>query len=130
MLTERDVEIFFEELGLDYEIMGPGLWRVNASAVSGIGNLIVNLSPPLLILRANVAPLPKKENPALYKLLLEQNARDMVHGSFGIDGDEIVITESLEAAYLTPEELQASVDAFGFSVSFIQPRLKEFGVKK
>lgn len=129
MLNERDVEILLEELGHDYEILGPGLWKVDASEESGVGNLILNLTPPLLLLRANVAPLPKKENASFYKLLLETNARDMVHGSFGIDGDEIVLIESLEASYLDPEELQASIDAFGFALSTIEPRLKEFGVK-
>lgn len=129
MLTERDVEILLEELGHEYEILGPGLWNVDASEESGVGNLILNLMPPLLLLRANVAPLPKKENAGLYKLLLETNARDMVHGSFGIDGDEIVLVESIEASYISPEELQASIDSFGFALSTIEPRLKEFGVK-
>jgi hypothetical protein len=129
LLTERDVEILLEELGHDYEILGPGLWNVDASEESGVGNLILNLTPPLLLLRANVAPLPKKENAGLYKLLLETNARDMVHGSFGIDGDEIVIVESLEASYVSSEELQASIDSFGFALSTVEPRLKEFGVK-
>lgn len=129
MLNERDVEILLEELGYDYEILGTGLWKVDASEESGVGNLILNLTPPLLLLRANVVPLPEKENASLYKLLLEINARDMVHGSFGIDGDEIVLIESLEASYVDPEELQASIDAFGFALSTIEPRLKEFGVK-
>ncbi len=84
---------------------------------------------PLLLLGANGAPLQNKENAGLYKLLLETNARDMVHGSFGIDGDEIVLVESLEASYVSPEELQASIDSFGFALSTIEPRLKEFGVK-
>lgn len=129
MFTERDVELLLEELDYDYEILGPGLWRVDASAASGVGNLILNLAPPLLLLRANVAPLPEKENPALYKLLLEINARDMVHGSFGIESDEIVLVESLEAGYVGPGELQAMIDAFAFSLSTIEPRLKEFGIK-
>jgi len=129
LLTERDVEILLEELGHDYEILGPGLWKVDASEESGVGNLILNLTPPLLLLRANVAPLPKKENAGFYKLLLETNARDMVHGSFGIDGNEIVLVDSLEALYISPEELQASIDSFGFALSTVKPRLKEFGVK-
>ena len=44
-------------------------------------------------------------------MLLEFNARDLVHGSYGIEGDHVVLTDALELTDLDFSEFEASVDS-------------------
>ncbi len=130
MATERDVERYFEELGYDYEMMGPQMWVVDAGAEGGFGKVFVSYSPPLVVLRLKVADLPKGGGDAkLFRMLLEANARDVVHGAFGLEDKTIVVVDTLEAEYLDAVELQASVDGMAFAAATVLPRLKEFGLK-
>jgi hypothetical protein len=130
MANERDVERFFEELGYDYEMLGPQMWVVNAAAEGGFGKAVVSYSPPLVVLRLKVAELAKgQEDAKLFRMLLEANARDVVHGAFGLEKKAIVVVDTLEAEYLDAVEFQASVDGIAFAAATILPRLKEFGLK-
>jgi hypothetical protein len=130
MATERDIERYFEELGYDFEMMGPQMWIVDAGAEGGFGKVVVSYSPPLVVLRLKVADLPKGGGDAkLFRMLLEANARDVVHGAFGLEDKTIVVVDTLEAEYLDAVELQASVDGMAFAAATVLPRLKEFGLK-
>ena len=130
MVHQRDLEHYYEELGYGYEIIGPRTWVLDAAAGGGAGKVVVSFSPPLVVLRLKVAALPGgKDDPRLMRMLLEANARDLVHGAFGLEGNALVIVDTLEADYLDEAELQASVDAMAFAAATIVPRLKEFGVK-
>jgi hypothetical protein len=81
-------------------------------------------------LRLKVADLAEgKDDAKLLRMLLEANARDVVHGAFGLEDKAIVVVDTLEADYLDAVELQASVDAMAFAAATILPRLKEFGLK-
>jgi hypothetical protein len=130
MANERDLERFFEELGYDYEMLGPQMWVVDAAAEGGSAKAVVSYSPPLVVLRLKVADIAKgKEDAKLFRMLLEANARDVVHGAFGLEDKAIVVVDTLEAEYLDAVELQASVDGMAFAAATILPRLKEFGLK-
>ena len=130
MANERDLERYFEELGYDYEMLGPQMWVVDASAEGDFGKAVVSYSPPLVVLRLKVADLAEgKDDAKLLRMLLEANARDVVHGAFGLEDKAIVVVDTLEADYLDAVELQASVDAMAFAAATILPRLKEFGLK-
>jgi len=129
MATERELERYFEELGYAYDILGPQMWVIDAAAEGAAGKVIISYSPPLVVLRLKVATLPAGgDNGALFRMLLEANARDVVHGAFGLEGDAIVAVDTLEAEYLDALELQASVDSLAFAAATVLPRLKEFGV--
>ncbi len=130
MANERDVERYFEELGYDYEMLGPTMWVVNAAVEGGFGKVVVSYSPPLVVLRLKVVELAKgRDDAKLFRALLEANARDVVHGAFGLEDNAIVVVDTLEAEYLDVVELQASVDGMAFAAATILPRLEKFGVK-
>jgi hypothetical protein len=66
----------------------------------------------VLVLRVKVLALgPKNSKEELYKHLLRLNATDLVHGSYGIDGDAVVLTDALELEDLDFTEFQASYDS-------------------
>ena len=72
-----------------------------------------------VLLRVKVMPLPAEpaEQAALNRRLLELNASDMLHGSYGIDQDNVVLTEALELAHLDFEEFLASYESMTLSLT-------------
>jgi hypothetical protein len=75
--------------------------------------VVVHYSPPLVILRAKVLDVPASDTSceALYRRLLELNAMDLVHGSYGIEADDVILSDSLELENLNFNEFQASLDS-------------------
>jgi hypothetical protein len=68
---------------------------------------------------------PDGNSPAgLYRRLLELNASELVHGSYGIEGDSIVLTEALELAHLDYSEFQAAYE--GMTLALVS-HLRELG---
>jgi hypothetical protein len=53
----------------------------------------------------------------LFRQLLEFNARDLVHGSYGLEGDHIVLTDALELADLDFSEFEASFDSITLALA-------------
>ena len=78
--------------------------------------VVVHHSPPVVVLRVKVMSLPPKAD-ALCRRLLELNATDLLHGSYGIQNGEIVLTEALELAHLDYEEFQASYESITLALA-------------
>jgi hypothetical protein len=47
----------------------------------------------------------------LYRTLLELNATDVVHGAYGIEDGELILSDTLELETLDFHELQASMES-------------------
>jgi hypothetical protein len=60
----------------------------------------------------------------LSRRLLELNATDLVHGSYGIENDSIVMTEALELSHLDYEEFQAAYESITVALA---SHLRELG---
>jgi Tir chaperone family protein CesT len=96
---------------------GGGVW-----VVAGIDDLeaevIATYAPPVAVLRVNVMDLPPggRQN-ELLRRLLELNATDLVHGSYGIEGAQVVLTAALELEHLDQSELQASFDSLTLALA-------------
>jgi len=86
----------------------------------------VHYSPPVVVLRVKVMNLPDDAKTAagLNKRLLQLNATDLVHGSYGIERDSIVLTEALELAHLDYEEFLASYEGMTLALG---AHLRELG---
>jgi hypothetical protein len=81
--------------------------------------MVVHYSPPVVLLRVNVMELPGSEHEfaALSRRLLQLNASELVHGSYGIDGNSVVLTETLELAHLDYEEFLASYESMTLALA-------------
>lgn len=111
MVTREDVESFLVRSEQEFEEVEPGMWVV-AGGEDG-GNLVIHLSPPLLLLRVKVMEVPgdARKSTELYRRLLELNAIDMVHGSYGIEEDDVILSDALELENLDFNEFQAAIDS-------------------
>jgi hypothetical protein len=128
MLTKDDIESFLVRLsatGATYSEVEPGFWIVRPSPDSDL-SVAVNYSPPVVLLRVDVMTLPKdKEATAtLTRRLLELNASDLLHGSYGIQDEQIVLTEALELSALDFEEFLASYESITLALA---SHLRELG---
>jgi hypothetical protein len=114
MVTREDIESFLDRLsneGASYTEVEPGLWVVRPGGALDI-ELVVHYSPPVVILRVKVMDLPNDEGrvATLSRRLLQLNASDLVHGSYGIEREAIVMTEALELSHLDYEEFLAAYE--------------------
>jgi hypothetical protein len=83
------------------------------------------VTPPLLLIRVKVMDLPDEGGSRdLYQTLLELNATDVVHGAYGIEDGEVIISDTLELDTLDFEELQASVESVLMAVSSHLQKIK------
>jgi hypothetical protein len=128
MTTRDDVRAYLDRLDLPIESVAEDMWllRTNEGA-----ELVVHYAPPVLVLRVRVMQLPAQAAQAaeLNRMLLEFNARDLVHGSYGIEGDHIVLTDALELTDLDFSEFEASVDSLSLALASHLNALAPFGGK-
>jgi hypothetical protein len=128
MVTKEDIERFLDRLtteGVTYSEVEPGLWIVKPSGELDF-NVVVNFSPPVVLIRVKVMTLPSNAEAlaTLSRRLLELNATDLVHGSYGIENQSIVITEALELSHLDYEEFQAAFESITVTLA---SHLRELG---
>jgi hypothetical protein len=56
-------------------------------------------------------PAPDAARLDLYRTLLQLNASDVVHGAYGIEDNELIISDTLELETLDFHELRASMES-------------------
>ena len=122
MVTREDLESFLIRMDLEWNEVDEGMFLVQSQS----GGVVVHLSDPVLLVRLKVMDLPNggSDLTALYRALLELNATDIVHGAYGIEDGELILTDTLELQNLDFEELQASVESLQFAASEHLGRIK------
>ncbi len=128
MVTREEIESFLDRMtadGVSYTEVEPGLWLVKPGGAMDF-DFVVHYSPPVVILRVKVMKLPSDDEQlaTLSRRLLQLNASDLVHGSYGIEKDAIVLTEALELSHLDYEEFQAAYDSMTLALA---SHLRELG---
>jgi hypothetical protein len=123
MVTREDIETFLDRLTTDdsqttFEEVGDGIWRVRPGGALDI-EVAVSYSPPVALLRVKVMELPADDGECnkLSRRLLELNATDLVHGSYGIADQSIVLTEALELSHLDYEEFLAAYESMTLALA-------------
>jgi hypothetical protein len=119
MLTKEDIEGFLDRLDAgtaESEELEPGLWLVRTTAGAEV---LVSFSPPVVILRVLVMSLPaeQRRQSELFRQLLGYNAKDLIHGAYGLEGDRVVLTDTLELENLDFSEFEASFDSLTLALA-------------
>jgi hypothetical protein len=119
MITREDIQAWLDRIeggAAAVEELEPNLWRVRMTEGAEV---VVHHAPPVVILRVRVMELPASEprRGELFRQLLELNARELVHGSYGLEGDHIVLTDTLELANLDYNEFEASFDSIALALA-------------
>jgi len=128
MVTKEDIEGWLNRLAADgasFSEVEPGLWVVRPSGELDF-SVVVHFSPPVVLLRVKVMTLPTNTAAVatLSRRLLELNSTDLVHGSYGIEENAIVMTEALELSHLDYEEFLAAYESITVALA---SHLRELG---
>ena len=116
MTNREDIRSFLDRLELPVENLAEDIWLVRTTEGA---ELVVSYAPPVLVLRVRVMPLPGDPVRAgkLCRQLLEYNARELVLGSYGVEGDNVVLTDAMELENLDFSEFEASVDSLSLALA-------------
>jgi hypothetical protein len=117
MTSKEDLESYLLRMGVEYEEVDENMWLIKPQNSAGV---VVNFTPPVVLLRLKVMELPQgaPDNFApLYRKLLELNASDIVHGSYGIEENDIVLSDALELEDLDYSELRSSYESMVMAAS-------------
>jgi hypothetical protein len=119
MITKDDIQSFLDRLeGGSLRVMEiePNLWLARTTEDAEV---VIHYAPPVVILRVRVMELPASEprRSELFRQLLEYNARELVHGSYGLEGDHVVLTDTLELENLDFSEFEASFDSMTLALA-------------
>jgi hypothetical protein len=119
MITREDIQSWLDRLdggGLTVAEIEPNLWLARTADDAEV---VVHFAPPVVILRVRVMELPDSEprRSELFRQLLEYNARELVHGSSGLEGDHVVLTDTLELENLDFSEFEASFDSITLALA-------------
>ena len=121
MISREDLESFLIRTEMDHREIGESMWLVDPvkDAVEDHPAVVVSLSPPLVIFRASIGTAPEGDHARLklYQTLLELNATDLVHGAYGLEGNEVILVDALELQDLDYSEFQASLESLSLAVT-------------
>lgn len=129
MLSREEVDGFIAKLGdgsIDYEEVEEGLWVVSpGDSETGV---VINYTPPIVVMRVKVMALPtdEKVQANFMKMVLRFNT-ELVHGAYGLEGEDIVLTSAHELENLDFNEFQASFDDIVLALASHVPVLAKHG---
>jgi hypothetical protein len=121
MVSHEDIVSFLDRLSADgatHTELSDGIWNVRPAGSLDFG-VVVNYSPPVVVLRIKVMDLPADgpQRVGLEHRLLELNGNDLLHGSYGIQKDEVVLIEALELEHLDFEEFLSAYESITLALA-------------
>lgn len=95
MATREDIEHYLIQLGYPFESVEAHMWVIHNTA-----DVVVTYEPPLVIFRMKLMEVPRSRREDFFKLLLELNASQMVHGAYGIEDNNVVLIDKIGRAHV------------------------------
>ena len=124
MRTKEDVEQYLIDLDTAYQSLGDGIYRL-MDDVDDVDDIIVLVTEPLVVFSVRLMKVPEHNREAFFQKLLELNGTALVAGAYGIDGDYVLITDTLQLENLDFNEFQASVESLAMAIHEHYPMLKK-----
>jgi hypothetical protein len=121
MATRENIEHYLIQLEYPFESIETHMWVIRNTA-----NVVVTYEPPLVVFRIKLMEIPKSRREEFFKFLLELNAANMIHGAYGIEGENVVLIDTLQSEHLDFNEFQASLDALWLASTQDYQKLKAF----
>ena len=130
MVSGQDIEGYLIKMGVSYDEIGKNTWMIRDNELQ-LDNLVVTLNEPVVVFHVRLMTIPATcDRLALYEELLRLNATEMLHGAYGLESNDVVATDTLQAENLDFNEFQASVDALNLAITAHYRRLAPLLGKK
>jgi hypothetical protein len=121
-MLENKIEQYLIDLKYSYREVKPNLWLLDDTK-HNLEGMVIIYADPLVVIRVQVMEAPSLNRQELYTKLLELNATDMIHGAYGLEGEMVVIIDTLEYATMDYTEFRASLDAISLALTQHYPIL-------
>jgi len=133
MRNEKDVEAYLGRLNRQFsDVDGPPGAPTKTFLIHSAANfppIALRVDPPLVLIRVHIGDIPGADNVALLRRLLQLNAKSLIHSSFGLEDDRIVLCSALELENLDFNELEATLDEIDMALAQHVPVLAELKKK-
>jgi len=117
MEARAKIEDFLVKMDLANEEIAKNTWMIH-DEYETIDNIIVTLNDPVIFFRVKLMEVPKAcDRAKLFEVLLNLNTTDMLHGAYGLEGNAVVATDTLQAENLDFNEFQASIDSLSLCIT-------------
>jgi len=105
--TQEDVENYLSRLGRRYEVS-------NSTIIVSMGNgtqAALRLDPPIIAINVTIGPVPEGDDRQLklFRRLLELNATDLMHASYGLENGQMILSAALALDNLDENEINATL---------------------
>jgi len=127
-MTENKVEQYLIDLRYSYREVKPNFWILD-DADHDLEGVAVMYDDPLVIIEVQVMDAPRQKREEFFAKLLELNAGDMIHGAYGLEGEKVVIINTLEYDTMDYSEFRASLDAISLALTQHYPILSVYREK-
>ena len=122
MATKETVEKYLIRFNEPFEEIGDGMWVIRDD-FDNIDDIVVWFDEPLIVFRVKLFNLPEGNNEKLYRFMLERNSL-LTHGAYAIEGNSVVIVDTLETENLDYNEFEGSVNALAMEIVEHYPEFK------
>ena len=122
--TVEDVENYLLQLDRRFENDG-GTFILTEGA--GKAAIAIRVAPPIVAVHVDIGSVPADgaHQVKLFRRLLEYNATDLMHASYGIEGDNIVLSAALVLDTLDVNELEATLSDVDLALARHVPALHD-----
>jgi hypothetical protein len=127
-MTDNKIEQYLIDLKYSYREVKPKFWLLD-DAEHNLEGMAVIYTDPLVIIRVQVMDSPSLNRQEFYTKLLELNATDMIRGAYGLEGEKVVIIDTMEYETLDYAEFRATLDAISLSLTQHYPILSVYREK-
>jgi len=110
------IEGYLIDLKIQYQEIDDGTFLVN-DAGKGLTNVALIHEDPVVVVRTKVMSVPAANKESLYEKLLGLNATDLIHGAYALDGNDVILIDTLEYDTMDKSELEATLDAIGLALA-------------
>jgi hypothetical protein len=130
MRSLNDVEAYLGKLNRRFHPVDgePGMFLISSG--EKYPPVALRVDPPLVVLRVHIGDVPKGEPTELFRKLLQLNSKALVHASYGIDDERIILSSALELENLDFNELEATLDEIDLALAQHVPLLSDLSKQK
>lgn len=121
----KKVEGYLINLDITYEEVAEDTWVLHDSE-KGLEQVAIAVDDPLVVIRVNVMQVPEQNKEEFYRTLLTLNASELVHGAYALEGEEVLLIDTLQYDSMDLNDFQASLDAVSLALTEHYTTLKKF----
>jgi len=127
-MAENKIEQYLIDLKYSYQEVKPNFWLLD-DVEHDLEGMAIMYADPVVIIEVQVMDAPREKREEFFVKLLELNASDMIHGAYGLEGDKVIIIDTLEYDSLDYAEFRATLDAISLALTQHFPILSVYREK-